>query len=155
MKLKENSKAPKFSSVDEDGNKVSLADFKGNWLVLYSYPKDNTSGCTIEAIDFTKLMPKFSKLGAKVVGISKDSCASHKDFIRGKKLKVTLLADETMEVQKAFGVWRMKKFMGREFLGTVRSTFLINPEGKIAKIWDDVKAEGHAKEVLATLSEIV
>jgi len=148
-------KAPAFTLPDQDGEKVSLKDYTGHWLVLYFYPRDNTPGCTVEAMDFTSLLPQFKKLGCAVVGCSKDSPKSHCNFIDKKGLKITLLSDEDHKVQEAFGVWRPKKFMGREFLGTIRSTFLIDPKGKVAFVWDPVSAKGHAKEVLEKVKEMV
>ncbi len=144
--------APPFTLNDADGNDVTLKDFRGKWIVLYFYPKDNTPGCTIEALDFTRLQNEFAKRNAVILGISKDSCASHKKFIKDKSLTVTLLSDPDAKAQQAFGVWRLKKFMGKEFLGTIRSTFLIAPDGTIARIWDPVTPEGHAQEVLDALA---
>jgi len=143
--------APEFTIPDADGGNVSLSDFSGKWVVLYFYPKDNTPGCTIEAMDFSRLKNDFAARNAVVLGVSKDSCASHQKFIKTKDLTVLLLSDPEAKVQKLYGAWRPKKFMGKEFLGTVRSTFLIDPKGNISKVWDEVKAEGHAQEVLAEL----
>ncbi|HCW32605.1 MAG: alkyl hydroperoxide reductase/Thiol specific antioxidant/Mal allergen, peroxiredoxin Q/BCP [Candidatus Peregrinibacteria bacterium GW2011_GWE2_39_6] len=150
-KLKEGQKAPHFSLLDASLQLFSLADFQGKWVVLYFYPKDNTPGCTTEALAFTRLESEFQKANAVVLGVSKDSCASHQKFIDQQKLTVALLSDSESVVQKQYGVWCPKKFMGREFLGTVRSTFLIDPNGVIRKIWDEVNAKGHAEEVLSTL----
>jgi peroxiredoxin Q/BCP len=152
--LKEGQKAPAFSVHDQDGHGVKLADLKGKWVVLYFYPRDNTPGCTVEAIDFTNLKKEFDKLGAVILGGSKDSAKSHCKFIEKQNLSITLLVDEDHALQEKYGVWRPKKFMGREFMGTVRSTFLIDPAGKIARIWDPVKAKGHAQIVLSTLQEL-
>ncbi|MEM3154297.1 MAG: thioredoxin-dependent thiol peroxidase [Candidatus Woesearchaeota archaeon] len=146
--LKEGDKAPDFVLKDADGKEVALSDFKGKWIVLYFYPKDNTPGCTIEALDFTALKKNFEKKNAVILGVSKDACKSHKKFIENKKLTITLLSDEDTKVSQKYGVWRLKKFMGREYMGTHRSTFLINPNGKIKKIWYGVSPEGHAKDVL-------
>lgn len=150
--LKVGEKAPEFSLEEGDGSVVSLSDFRGKSVVLYFYPRDNTPGCTIEAIDFSAFKKDFDAAGAVVLGVSKDSCASHKKFIEGRSLTIRLLSDPDSEVQKKYDVWRKRKFMGKEFLGTVRSTFLIDPAGVIVKIWDDVKAEGHAAEVLGELT---
>ncbi|MEW6722213.1 MAG: thioredoxin-dependent thiol peroxidase [Candidatus Micrarchaeota archaeon] len=140
--------APGFSLPDADGREVSLGDFRGRKVVLYFYPKDDTPGCTIEAVDFTRLAGDFADAGAVVIGISKDSCASHAKFTKKYSLGVILLSDADASVQKAYGVWRPKKFLGKEFLGTARVTFLIDERGKILKVWDPVKPEGHAEEVL-------
>ena len=147
--MKENDKAPEFTLQN-----ISLKSFRGKWVVLYFYPRDDTPGCTLEAVDFSSLLEEFSKLHATVIGISKDSKKSHEKFITKHNLKVTLLSDEDHVVQELYGIWRLKKFMGREFMGTVRSTFLINPEGIIKKIWDPVRAKGHAQEVLDTLTQL-
>ena len=153
-KLKLNQEAPEFVLQDTSENKVGLRDFAGKWVILYFYPRDNTPGCTIEALDFTALRSDFEKLNAVVLGISKDSCASHQKFTEKKALTINLLSDPESEVQKKYGVWRPKKFLGKEFLGTVRSTFLISPKGVIVKIWDSVKAKEHAQEVLETLTAL-
>jgi peroxiredoxin Q/BCP len=152
--MKEGEKAPDFSLQNQDGKTVSLKDYKGKWLVLYFYPKDNTPGCTIEAIDFTQNFSEFKKLGAVVVGISRDTPKTHCGFIEKKKLTIELLSDPEHKLMDAFGVWRPKKFMGREFLGTIRSTFIIDPKGIIRAVWDPVSVKGHAKEVLAKLSAL-
>lgn len=153
-KIKVGDNAPKVTIPNQDQENVKLSDFIGQWVVLYFYPKDNTPGCTIQATDFTKMKKKFENLDATIIGVSKDSCSSHTRFIEKQKLKIMLLSDEGLELHKAFDVWRPKKFMGKEFLGTIRSTFLINPKGKIEKIWDNVKAKGHAEEVLQTLKDL-
>ncbi len=153
-KLKLKQKAPAFSAQTTTEETLSLKDLKGLWVVLYFYPKDNTPGCTIEAQEFSKLLPKFEELGATVIGVSKDSCASHQKFVKGKKLKINLLSDPEAEVQKAYGAWGKKSFMGRSFMGTLRSTYLIDPKGKVAAMWPDVSAKGHAEEVLTKLSEL-
>ncbi len=150
--LKEGNSAPDFVLKDASGKEVSLKDFKGKWIVLYFYPKDNTPGCTIEALDFTALKKNFEKKNAVILGISKDNCKAHQKFIDGKKLTIMLLSDEDTKVNQKYGVWMLKKFMGREYMGTHRSTFLIDPKGKIAKIWYGVSPDGHAKEVLEALS---
>ncbi|MBI4895337.1 MAG: thioredoxin-dependent thiol peroxidase [Candidatus Aenigmarchaeota archaeon] len=152
--LKEGHPAPEFSLLNQEGKNVSLKDFRKKYIVLYFYPKDNTPGCTIEALDFTKLKLEFEKLNCVIIGISKDSCESHKKFIDKKSLSLVLLSDIDKEVNKLYGVWKPKKFMGKEFLGTVRSTFLIDQKGNIAKIWYDVSALGHAKEVLDYLKSL-
>jgi peroxiredoxin Q/BCP len=146
--------APDFCLPDQNEKQVCLKDFRGQSVVLYFYPKDNTPGCTIEALDFTKLKSQFEQNNAVVIGVSKDNCKSHQKFITGKKLTIILLSDSDTKVQKQYGVWRPKKFMGKEFLGTVRSTFLIDPQGKITRIWNKVSSRGHAREVLAELEKL-
>lgn len=146
--LKIGDSAPDFNLPDKERKNFSLSDFRGKKLVLFFYPKDNTSGCTMEARDFTKLKPDFEKENAGIVGISKDSPESHREFIEKRELSLTLLSDESAEVQKKYDVWKKKKFMGKEYMGTVRTTFLIDENGKISKIWNHVKALGHAEQVL-------
>lgn len=153
--MKEGDKAPEFTLPDQAGDLVSLADLKGKWVILYFYPKDNTPGCTIEAIEFTGIRDELEKANAVVFGVSKDDAKSHQSFRKKKKLTVTLLSDEDHQVQEKYGVWRPKKFLGREFLGTIRSTFLVDPQGIVTKIWDPVKAKGHAQEVLETLQSLI
>ena len=143
--------APDFSLLDAEGRKISLKDFTGKWVVLYFYPKDNTSGCTREAMDFTRSLREFEKHHAVVIGVSPDSPESHKRFQQKHALQVILLSDEKREVVSTYGVWRLKKQYGKEFYGVERSTFLINPQGKIVRIWRGVKVEGHADEVLRAL----
>ncbi len=141
--------APDFILPDADGKEVSLSQMSGQWVVLYFYPKDSTSGCTTEAIEFTELAPEFEKLGAVVLGVSKDSVASHRKFIDKKGLGVGLLSDENSTVLDLYGAWQMKKQCGKECMGTVRSTVLIDPQGKVAEVWPKVtKAAGHAAKVL-------
>ena len=148
MKINENDNAPDFSIPDQDEKQVSLSDYKGKNVVLYFYPKDNTPGCSLEAMDFSFLKKDFEKLNTVILGVSRDTCKSHQDFIDKKKLTIRLLSDPDSAVQKKYGIWRPKKFMGREFIGTVRSTFLIDKKGKVRRAWDPVKVKGHAKEVL-------
>ena len=153
--LKINSKAPSFILPSTTNNKYSLKDSIGKYVVLYFYPKDDTPGCTIETNDFNKLLSKFKKLDCEVYGISKDNLKSHNKFRDKYKIKFDLLADEEIKVLKKYKVWGMKKFMGREFMGIIRSTYLINKKGKIVKIWDNVKVKNHAEEVLKTLKNFV
>ncbi|MBT5017022.1 thioredoxin-dependent thiol peroxidase [Candidatus Peregrinibacteria bacterium] len=151
--LKLNQKAPYFTLKNSNEFNIKLSDFIGKWVVLYFYPKDNTPGCTLEALAFTQLKQDFALQNAVILGISKDSCASHQKFTEKQNLGIELLSDPDSEVQKKYGAWRPKKFMGREFMGTVRSTVLINPKGKIIKTWDNVKAKGHAEIVLEELKK--
>ena len=151
MSLKINSSAPNFTSPSTSQKNYSLKDSLGKYVVLYFYPKDNTPGCTIETNDFNKLLSKFKKLECEIYGISKDNIKSHDKFRDKYKIKFDLLSDEKISVLKKYKVWAKKKFMGREFMGIVRTTFLIDKKGKILKIWENVKAKDHAIEVLETL----
>lgn len=146
--------APDFLLPDADGKLVQLADWKGRWLVLYFYPKDDTPGCTLEAIEFSRLLPEFYALGADVVGISRDTPEKHCRFAQRHKLVVRLLSDVDHTVHKRYGAWGNKKFMGRTMEGALRTTFLIHPEGHIMAVWRQVKAVGHAQEVLETLRQM-
>ncbi|MBW4511968.1 MAG: thioredoxin-dependent thiol peroxidase [Scytonematopsis contorta HA4267-MV1] len=147
-------KAPSFSAPDQNGNLVTLDDFQSNWLVLYFYPKDDTPGCTTEAKDFTDFVEKFNALDAKILGVSPDSEKAHCKFINKHSLSIQLLSDPEHQVCEAYGVWQLKKFMGKEYMGVVRSTFLINPEGDVAFIWSNVKVKGHVEAVLSKLQEL-
>jgi thioredoxin-dependent peroxiredoxin len=146
--------APDFTLDDADGKPWRLSDTAGKWRVLYFYPRDNTSGCTMEAKDFTSLISEFKSAGAVVAGVSADSPASHRRFIEKQELEVTLLSDPEHQVLKAYGVWAKKKMAGREYMGIVRSTFLIGQDGTIHKIWPKVSVKGHAAAVLQTLGEL-
>ena len=152
--LKINTKAPDFTLTSTNNTDYSLKKSLGKYVVIYFYPKDDTPGCTIEANDFNKLLPQFKKLNCEVFGISKDNLKSHDKFKEKYKLKFDLLSDEELTVLKKFKVWGKKKFMGREFMGIFRTTFLIDKKGKILRIWENVKVKDHAKEVLETLKEI-
>jgi len=152
--LKINQKAPEFTLPNQDNKTINLKNFKGKWIIVYFYPKDNTPGCSIEAHEFSINKKKISELGAVILGISKDSIKSHCSFIEKKKLDITLLSDEDHKVQELYDVFKPKKFMGKEFLGTIRSTFLIKPDGKIAFIWNNVNFKGHVQEVLEKLKEL-
>ena len=147
-------KAPNFSAQDQNNNTVSLDDFYDRWLILYFYPKDDTPGCTVEAIDFTALKEQFTELGAAIVGVSPDSTESHCKFITKHNLGLQLISDPERKVTEAYNVWQLKKFMGKEYMGVVRSTFLITPDGKLAHIWNKVRAKGHAEKVLQKLAEL-
>ena len=148
MMISEGDPIPKFEINDADGNKVKSTNFKGKKHVIYFYPKDFTPGCTIEADEFTKDYKKFQKEGIEIIGISPDDVGSHKKFCEKMKIKYILLADVDKQVSKMFGVWSKKNFMGREYMGVIRSTFLVNEKGKIFKIYSKVKARGHSKQVL-------
>ncbi len=153
--LKIHTKAPYFQALSTSKKKYSLKDSIGKYIVLYFYPKDDTPGCTLETNDFNKLISKFKKLNCDVYGISKDSLKSHNKFKEKYKIKFDLLADEDLKVLKKYKVWGKKKFMGREFMGTIRSTYLIDKKSEIIKVWENVKVKDHAKEVLETLSNLL
>ena len=146
-------KALNFILPSTNKKNFTLKDTLGKYVVLYFYPKDDTPGCTIETNEFNKLLPKFKKLQCEVYGISKDSLKSHDKFRDKYKIKFDLLADEELKVLKKYKVWKKKKFMGREFMGVVRTTYLLDKKGRILKIWNNVKAKDHAKEVLETLKQ--
>jgi peroxiredoxin Q/BCP len=145
---KEGSAAPPFTTTDADGRRVSLKDFRGRKVVLYFYPKDDTPGCTKEACSFRDAFSRFKKQGIEILGVSTDNEASHKRFTAKYKLPFTLLADKDHTIADAYGTYGQKKFMGRTYLGVKRTTFLIDEKGKIKKIFDKVKPEEHASEVL-------
>lgn len=137
--------APAFCLQNQDEVEICLRDLKGKWIVLYFYPKDNTPGCTNQACDFTEQEPLFDELDAVILGVSPDSAKKHRNFIEKKNLGITLLADEDKTACEAYGVWQLKKNYGREYMGVVRSTFIINPEGKIAATWENVKVRQKRK----------
>jgi len=145
--------APDFTLMNQDNIEVTLNDYRGQWVVLYFYPKDNTGGCTKEAIDFTEYLNEYKKINAQVFGISPDSVSSHQSFIKKHDLKVDLLADPDHEVLGKYGVWQEKYMYGRKYFGIVRSTYLINPGGKIEKVWDKVKVDGHANDVMCEIQD--
>lgn len=150
----EGSKAPAFTLPADDGSKVKLADLKGSPVVLYFYPADDTPGCTKEACAFRDRSAELKKLGAKVIGISPDDVASHVKFRDKFTLNFPLLADTDHQVAEKFGAWREKNMYGKKKMGIARSTFLIDAEGKIAKVWKAVKVDGHDEQVIAALKEL-
>ncbi|GIW12997.1 MAG: peroxiredoxin [Tepidiforma sp.] len=143
--------APPFSLPDQDGKTVSLGDFRGKWVVLYFYPKDDTPGCTKEACSFRDNYAELQAKGAVVLGVSGDGSASHRKFADKYSLPFPLLADTDHEAAKAYGAWGLKRMYGKEYEGLIRSTVVIDPEGRVAKTWPKVKPEGHGAEVLAWL----
>lgn len=151
--LKEGTTAPTFKAKDGNGEAVNLKDFRGQKVVLYFYPKDDTPGCTKEACSFRDAFSKFKKQGINVLGVSPDSETSHKKFAAKYKLPFTLVADPEHSISDAYGVYGEKKFMGRTYLGVRRTTFLIDEKGKIRKVFEKVKPEEHASEVLEAFAE--
>ncbi len=146
--------APAFCLPDSDDKSVCLGDLSGKWIVLYFYPKDNTSGCTLEAITFSQQLEDFTRLNATILGVSPDSPKSHCGFRDKHNLAVTLLSDGDQTVLKQYDSWVLKKMYGKKYFGVERSTFLIDPEGKIAAIWRKVKVPGHIEEVKNRLKEL-
>jgi peroxiredoxin Q/BCP len=153
-KILEGKLAPDFTLPDQTGKNHTLSDYRGEWVLLYFYPKDDTAGCTKEACAIRDMMPNFKKLKLQVFGVSIDSVTSHKKFAEKYDLSFTLLADDAKKVVKKYGVFGTKKFMGREYEGTFRTSFLIDPAGKIAKVYENVKPEIHADEVLRDVKEL-
>ncbi len=147
-------KPPAFCIPNQDEEEVCLRDLQGSWIVLYFYPKDNTPGCTTEACEFTAALPDFSGLGATILGVSPDSPKKHRSFIEKKELGITLLADEEKEICTAYGVWQLKKNYGREYMGVVRSTFIIDPDGNVVAVWEKVRVKGHVEAVRQKLVEL-
>ncbi len=148
------SKAPDFALPDQDGHTVRLGDFAGRALVLYFYPKDDTSGCTAEALDFSALAEDFAAAGAAVLGVSPDTVKSHVKFRDKHALAIPLASDEEKGMLEAYGVWVEKSMYGRKYMGVERTTMLVDKLGRIARIWPKVKVKGHAAEVLAAIASI-
>ncbi|MFZ2522074.1 MAG: thioredoxin-dependent thiol peroxidase [Minisyncoccia bacterium] len=154
MKLKIGKISPDFKAIDQDGKVHKLSDYKGEWVLIYFYPKDDTPGCTKEACGIRDSWPGFKKLKIKVFGISIQDEKSHKKFQEKYDLPFTLLADPEKEIVKKYGVWAEKSMYGRKYMGTLRNSFLINPKGKITKIYEKVNPVIHAKEVLEDLKKL-
>jgi peroxiredoxin Q/BCP len=154
MALKVGIKAPSFKLKNQDGKTISLSDLKGKPVVLYFYPKDDTSGCTKEACNFRDEFPKFGKMKAEIIGVSADSVESHKKFAQKYKLPFNLLSDEKKEVLEKYGVWQEKSMYGKKYMGIVRSTFIIDGAGKISNIFPKVKVDNHNQEVMEALKEL-
>lgn len=153
--LESGQQAPQFTCPNQDGEDVSLSQFAGEKnVILYFYPKDDTPGCTTEALDFTALIGEFDAADAVVLGVSKDSVAKHQKFITKRDLKVQLLSDESGELCESYGVWGLKKFMGREFMGINRTTFIIDKAGVIREVYPKVKVKGHADAVLEAVKTL-
>lgn len=147
-------KAPDFTLSDQNGNPVSLDSFRGIWVILYFYPKDNTPGCTIEAVNFSAAKQAFKKLNTVILGISPDSVKSHTGFCTKQNLSICLLSDPDRQAIEQYGVWQLKQMYGREYFGVARSTFIINPEGVIRAVWRNVDVKNHVKEVNEKLIEL-
>ena len=154
MLPKVGTKAKNFTLPDQEGKLHILKEYTGQWVVLYFYPKDDTPGCMVEACQFRDTFPQFKRSQAVVFGVSVDAVKKHAKFAMKYELPFTLLSDEEKKVVELYGVWAKKKFMGREYMGILRTTFLINPVGKIAKIYENVKPSGHAEEVLKDINEL-
>ena len=146
--------APDFTLPDQHGESVSLGQFRGKWVVLYFYPKDMTPGCTTEACNFQEALPDFQKIDAVILGVSKDSVARHKKFAEKYNLQFPLLSDVEINVCETYGVYGKKKLYGREYMGITRSTFIIDPDGKIVKVYPKVKVKTHHEEVMKDLQAL-
>ena len=146
--------APGFCLPNQDDVEICLRDLKGKWIVLYFYPKDSTPGCTTEACEFTEALPKFENMNAVILGVSADSTKRHRNFIEKQNLEITLLSDESTEMMQEYGVWALKKNYGREYMGIVRSTCIINPEGVIKAVWSNVRVKEHVAKVQAELERL-
>ena len=148
-------KLSNFSLPNQDGETVTWDSYRGKYVVLYFYPKDNTPGCTTEAQGFTAKKDEFQALNCEIIGVSKDSVKKHKNFCEKKELSITLLSDEEGVLLEEAGVWQLKKMCGKEYMGIVRTTLLVDPEGNIVKRWDKVKVKNHVEEVYNALKELV
>ena len=153
-RLKIGDEAPGFCLPNKDDKEVCLKNFAGQWVVVYFYPKDQTPGCIKEACEFTERLGDFARMDAAVLGVSTDSTASHREFAAKSKLSIELLSDPKHEIMDWYGAWQPKKILGKELMGTVRSTFIVDPKGKIAYIWPSVNPWGHANEVRMKLAEL-
>ncbi|HZU84776.1 MAG TPA: peroxiredoxin [Polyangiaceae bacterium] len=153
MAIEEGKAAPAFELESDSGKRVALDDFAGKWLVLYFYPRDNTPGCTREAQGFTAAVARLKKLGAEVVGVSKDTVQSHCGFRDKIGIKFPLLSDPDLAVHKAYGAWGTKTMYGKKVAGVIRSTFLVGPDGRLARAWSGVKVDGHVDKVIAAVEE--
>ncbi len=152
--LKIGDKALEFCLPNQDDIEICLRDLKGKWIVLYFYPRDNTPGCTTEACEFTEAAPDFLELDAVVLGVSADSTKKHRNFIEKKGLGITLLSDEDTKMMQEWGVWQLKKNYGKEYMGIVRSTFIIDPDGVIKAVWEKVRVKEHVAKVKEELQKL-
>lgn len=146
--------APEFCLPNQDDVEICTRDLKGKWIVLYFYPKDNTPGCTTEACEFTAAEPLFEQLNAVILGVSADSPQKHRNFIQKQSLEITLLSDESTQMMQEYGVWQLKKNYGKEYMGIVRTTFILDPQGKIAALWNNVRVKEHVEKVREKLAEL-
>ncbi|QOP40535.1 thioredoxin-dependent thiol peroxidase [Sulfurimonas marina] len=146
--------APEFCLPNQDDVEICLRDLKGKWIVLYFYPKDSTPGCTTEACEFTEAMPEFGNMDAIILGVSADSTKRHRNFIEKQNLSITLLSDESTDMMQEYGVWQLKKNYGREYMGIVRSTLIIDPQGVVQAVWEKVRVKGHVEAVKEKLAEL-
>ncbi len=149
--IKIDEKAPEFCLPNQDDIEICMRDLKGKWIVLYFYPRDNTPGCTTEACEFTEAAPDFSELDAIIIGVSADTPKKHRNFIEKQNLGITLLSDESTEMMQEYGVWQMKKNYGKEYMGIVRTTFIINPDGMVKAVFEKVRVKEHVAKVQAEL----
>ena len=149
-----NDKAPDFCLPNQDDVEICSRDLRGKWVVLYFYPKDSTPGCTTEACEFTAAAPDFSELDAIILGVSADSTKRHRNFIEKQNLGITLLSDEDTSMMQEYGVWQLKKNYGKEYMGIVRSTFIIDPEGVVKAVWENVRVKEHVAKVQAELERL-
>jgi len=147
-------KAPEFCLPNQDDVEICSRDLKGKWVVLYFYPRDNTPGCTTEACEFTAAEPEFDDLDAIILGVSADTTKKHRSFIEKKELGITLLSDVSTEMMQEFGVWQLKKNYGKEYMGIVRTTLIINPDGVLEALWEKVRVKEHVKNVQEKLTEL-
>ncbi len=147
-------KAPEFCLPNQDDVEICMRDLKGKWIVLYFYPRDNTPGCTTEACEFTEATPQFDDMSAIILGVSADSTKKHRNFIEKKELGITLLSDEDTSMMQEYGVWKMKKNYGKEYMGIVRTTLIIDPKGNIAEVWNNVRVKDHVEKVRVRLEEL-
>jgi len=152
--LKINDKAPEFCLPNQDDIEICLRDLRGKWVVLYFYPRDNTPGCTTEACDFTQAICDFADLDAVILGVSADSTKKHRNFIEKKEIEITLLSDEDTKMMQEWGVWQLKKNYGKEYMGTVRTTFIIDPKGVIKAVWEKVRVKGHVANIKEKLQKL-
>lgn len=146
--------APEFCLSNQDDVEICLRDLRGKWIVLYFYPKDSTPGCTTEACEFSEAMDAYDDMGAIILGVSADSTKSHRNFIEKKELAITLLSDPTTQMMQNYGVWALKKNYGKEYMGIVRSTYIIDPKGIIRASWTNVKVKDHVAKVKEELAKL-
>lgn len=147
-------KAPDFCLPNQDDVEICLRDLRGKWIVLYFYPKDSTPGCTTEACEFSEAMPEFGDMDAIILGVSADSTQRHRNFIEKQDLSITLLSDESTDMMQSYGVWQLKKNYGREYMGIVRSTYIIDPHGVVQAGWEKVRVKGHVEAVREKLAQL-